>query len=305
MELKKSPLFEALSSASNLVGALSWLGFGYSVIPIRPETKATATPWDPWLTGLTESRICNYWSQYPDHEVGFILGEFNIVFDADSPESLAALHAAEREHGVDPKLIIRTKRGEHHHFKLAPGTRARTVVFSTKEHPERLDIKTARSMVVLPPSKDKAILKLGGEHFGELSLAPQEFINALGAGVAEPAELDEGQAGLQPRTALPVLKAYLERLDPDMHRTPWFSVGAAVHHETDGSAQGYALYDAWSAGGKKYKGQADTKKVWSSIQPGHIKPATVGTLKYMLQQVGVNWYDIPVEPDDAPEAECL
>jgi hypothetical protein len=309
MGFRKTPLAEALAHGSMLDSALYWFSFGYSPIPILPGTKQTAVPWVPWRKDLNEARIGNYWGQYPQHEVGILLGDRDIVFDADSPESLAAVYAAERQFGVEPKLIVGTKHGEHHYFRLAKGTRAKTAVFCTKDHPERVDIKAAGSMVAVWASTDKTVLKLDVQHADELSLAPQGFVEALGGSVVKTTEPDftaeTALAGTQPRTPPRVLKAYLSRLDPDMHRTPWFSVGAAVHYETHGSAQGYALYDAWSARGTKYKGKADTKKVWTSIKPGHPKPATVGTLKYLLNAAGRQWYDIPVEPDDAPDEEAL
>ncbi len=305
----QTPLAEAISSASYLEAALHWFGFGYAVIPIAPRTKVTATPWDPWLTGLNETRIRNYWAQCPDHEVGFILDESCIVFDADSPESLAVLQLAEREFGLDPLLTGGTKRGEHHHFRLPDGIRVRTTVHCTKEHPNRVDIKGARSMVVLSPSTDKTILRLEVRRASELTVATREFIEALGGGLVTPpapvVPVEVHQANEAPRTALHVLRAYLLLLDPDMQRNPWFSVGAALHHETFGSAQGYALYDEWSARGKKYKGKVDTRKVWSSIVPGHAKPATVGTLRFMLRAAGHNWFDIPVEADDVAAGEDL
>lgn len=47
--------------------------------------------WDDWLENLTTEKINSHWAKNPDHEVGFIVGNDYIVFDADSPESLAKL----------------------------------------------------------------------------------------------------------------------------------------------------------------------------------------------------------------------
>lgn len=93
-------------------------------------------------------------------------------------------------------------------------------------------------------------------------------------------------------TPLSVLAAGVYRLDPDIGRADWFRVAAILHHETAGSAEGYALFDAWSANGKKYKGIGDTGSVWKSIRPGHAKPATLGSLRFMLREAGHDWYDV-------------
>jgi hypothetical protein len=65
--------------------ALYWFKFGFNVIPILPDAKKTAVKWDPWLKELSIEKIAEYWSKHPDHEVGFIVGDDIIVFDADSP----------------------------------------------------------------------------------------------------------------------------------------------------------------------------------------------------------------------------
>lgn len=80
------------------------------------------------------------------------------------------------------------------------------------------------------------------------------------------------------------IPALLDRIDPDVSYPEWFSVLAAIHHETDGSEEGLALADAWSCGGKGYKGTSDVRKQWRSIKSNLRKPITLGTLIYLARR---------------------
>jgi hypothetical protein len=303
MSVDSKPLPEVHRFSDIAQAAQTFFIFGFQVIPVNPGTKATAARWDEWLSGLSLPRIKACWRHQPALDLGVIVGDKCIVFDADSPESLAALYDAEARFEVDPAFVVKTKHGEHHYFKLAAGTVAKTVVHSTKDFPDRVDVKTGRTLVVLPPSTDKHITKLTVQHASALSEAPQAFIDALSGQAPRLSPTPQApDAAVQPRTPLPVLQACIDKLDPDMGHQNWFRVAAVLHHETGGSADGFKLFDTWSAGGGKYKGATDTGRVWKSIKPGCAKPATMGTLRFLLREAGHNWFDIQAEVDGATEA---
>ena len=142
---------------SFLNAAIYWYTFGLAVIPIIPGTKLPAVKWDPWLAALSLETISAYWAQHPDHEVGFIVGDGVIVFDADSPESITALALLEKTFDISPNLTVNTSKGQHHYFRRASGTYAKSDSHSTEEHPERIDVKTGRALVILPPSTGKEV----------------------------------------------------------------------------------------------------------------------------------------------------
>lgn len=76
------------------------------------------------------------------------------------------------------------------------------------------------------------------------------------------------------------LEALIADRDPDCLYDEWLKVGMAVHHETSGSAAGFAVWDAWSAKGQKYKGPADLKVHWLSFNSGGGKRVvTVASLR--------------------------
>jgi hypothetical protein len=141
-----------------LAAAHDWFHLGLNVIPIVPGAKKTAVKWDPWLKDLSELKIYRYWKKHPNHELGFIVGPDLIVFDADTPQSLARLCEIERTFGVSPALSVKTRRGEHHYFKLSEGTLAKSDSHSSEKHPDRIDVKTGRALIVLPPSGGKEVI---------------------------------------------------------------------------------------------------------------------------------------------------
>jgi hypothetical protein len=98
-----------------------------------------------------------YWAQHPSHEVGFIVGDDVIVFDADSPKSIAALALLEKTFDITPSLTVNTSKGQHHYYKRTPGTYAKSDSHNTEKHPERIDVKTGRALVILPPSTGKEV----------------------------------------------------------------------------------------------------------------------------------------------------
>jgi len=76
-------------------------------------------------------------------------------------------------------------------------------------------------------------------------------------------------------------------------RDQWIKIGAAVHHETAGSNDGWLIWDKWSkSGGDKYKGRKDTMAVWESYDQERglysgDNTAGRGSIIHVLQQAGV------------------
>jgi len=286
--------------------ALFWLQYGLQVMPLVPTQKVPALPWDPWLDGLSAAKVDVYWHRHPNHEVGFIVSDNLIVFDADTPAAVAALRAIEVRLGLTPSLVIKTTRGEHHYFRRAQGTIAKQESHSTEQYPDRLDIKTGRSMVVLPPSKGKSVLTGATISAGDLVEANQAFINAVSehnGRKALPQQEHQRQRPDSPQDGPPrsytivgdltgkmrLLRALLDHLDPDMGYEDWLKVLAVVFNTTRGSDDGFELVDAWSSRGGKYEGAGTIRSKWNSFSLDCENPVTVGTLIYMVKATGQVW----------------
>lgn len=78
---------------------------------------------------------------------------------------------------------------------------------------------------------------------------------------------DDFMAGREPRLGLSLdeIERLLDQLDPDMGREEWVRCGMAVHHEAQGSYEGFALWDAWSSQGGKYPGEEALQSQWDSF----------------------------------------
>ena len=274
--------------------ALDWFHRGLQVIPIVPLLKQTAVKWDPWLEGLSESTIDTYWTVHPTHEVGCIVGDEMIVFDADTPQAVAALAEIEKAFDITPSWVNKTRRGEHNFFRRAAGTFAKTNAHATADHPERIDIKTGRSMVILPPSTGKSVDLREVDHASELSEASQDFIDAVfrhngspapRPAPERPAEPDRADALLLQQRDMALL---LDQLNPDCGYTDWCTVGMAVHHTFSGDERGLDLFDRWSAKGADYPGYAEISAKWKSFNAYAGTPVSIGSVCKLARDQGVD-----------------
>jgi len=292
-----------MTSSDNLLqysnAAIYWHSFGFSVIPIIPGKKQSAVKWDAWLDGLSTEKIKTHWGKHPDHEVGVIVGDDVIVLDADSPAAIAALAELEKAFDVTPCLTVTTHKGQHHYFRRAPGTFAKTDSHSTDKHPERLDVKTGRTLVVLPPSTGKEVEIDEAENLDDLTEASQKFIDAVfihNGRSAPRLPLEKSPSPLP----LPVdmdqttarLSALLAHVDADCGYEDWLHVLMAIYRETGGSDNGLALAIVWSSKGDKYSGEEELRIKWNSFGNYAGTPVTVGTIHKILADKGVDWLDV-------------
>jgi len=281
--------------SSNLEAALYFFSFGFNAIPTVPTAKRTAVSWDEWLKDLSPQKIAKHWSIHPEHELGFIVGDEFIVFDADSAESIAALVTLEKANNVIPNMVSKTTKGEHHFFKRAAGTFAKSDSHSTKEYPDRLDVKTGRALIILPPSTGKSLAVCDANNASELVEVGQDFIDAIfqhnGRPVPRQSEMATStiaESG-SPDNDLDRLKELLGFIDPDTGGYQnWLNGLMAIFHETGGSEDGFQIAVAWSERGGSYKGEKEIRVKWNSFKSGTGNPITIATIVKMAKDNGAN-----------------
>ena len=288
----KGHSLDDLKYVSHYKAALMLSSFGFVIIPVVPGNKCPAVTWDTWIAKLSPSSIRAHWSHNPDHELGCIISNSLIVFDADSPSAVAALYSIEAHLGIQPDLTVGTRRGEHHYFRRPIGIVAKSDSHCTEKHPERIDIKTGRAMLVLPPSTGKTVLNCTVSHVSALTEATQEFVDAIYVHngrspprtrqAFETVEHDDLSHG----PSLNLIAALIVCLDPDLGYDDWLRTGMVIFNATKGRDEGLRLWDDWSSHGEKYKGFDETSKKWASFDLGHSHPLRLGTLIYMVQQAG-------------------
>ena len=95
------------------------------------------------------------------------------------------------------------------------------------------------------------------------------------------------------------LALMVDRLDPDCADDTWFRVIAAVHYETGGSEDGFALISNWSRRGTRYRGELELRTTWRSFKEYAGRPVTIRTVRALLNKQGDDWIEIcaAAEPD--------
>lgn len=294
------------SFTSKVDWALYLARAGYTVLPVLPDTKTPASKWGSWETDQTDEHIQSHWKKHSHHDVGIISDAELIVFDADGEQSVHALQSLEKEHGLTPACVVKTRKGEHHYFMRPKDVFARQDCHSTKLHPARIDVKTNRSLIIGPGSVNKEVLLWTAEHRNQLSPVSQNFVDAVFThnqrDVPRPfpqeliAERDD-ESSDRPTSHL-VLRELVKHCDSNDYDT-WIRVGTALHHETGGSPEGMAIFNEWSQGGGSYKGLREIEYKWRSFRSIAGRPSTVGTLIHYAKQAGANIAEILATGEDA------
>lgn len=284
-------------------GALKLHRMGFNVIPLLSDQKRPPCKWSVWEKNQSEKKIIEYWIKHPTHEVGILTNDKFIVFDADTDASLKALYRFEKKFGIKPFLIVKTKKGEHHYFKIPNDVMAKQASFSSVNHPECIDMKTGRSLVAAPPSSNKSFIRCDISHIDELSEVSQAFVDAVCKhNGREPAEkVSVFQNNPQPDKKRirnfpdKEIDAYLEHIPADISYEEWTKVGMSLHHEYEGSEDGLERYDQWSSNGETYPGRRSIETKWKSFSGYADQPLTASFMKKLAKEHGANVDKLAIE----------
>lgn len=90
-----------------------------------------------------------------------------------------------------------------------------------------------------------------------------------------------GLITLEPKAGLTTLQVaeMLALLPNDLDYDTWVKVGQSVHHETDGSDEGFALWHDWSKNSPKYTTEKYCRDRWVSFGRYTGRPATMGWIE--------------------------
>jgi hypothetical protein len=89
------------------------------------------------------------------------------------------------------------------------------------------------------------------------------------------------------------LARLVEVRDPGCEYSEWLEVGACLHHETQGSEEGFEIFDRWSALWEEYPGQELLREKWRSFGRHEGKVVTARTLLKKGNELGAR-----VDPAD-------
>jgi Bifunctional DNA primase/polymerase, N-terminal/Primase C terminal 2 (PriCT-2)/AAA domain len=304
-----------LEDMNRAKAANAWLAQGYSPMPVMPGEKSPRYKFAQWLDTLSNRSVDVHWSTHNTDEIALHCGKGLVVLDADSSESLQAMLQLEAKHGLEPKMVVNTKKGVHHYFRQSPELRIKSAGHSTENHPERIDVRCGNGYIIAPPSTGKSLVTPEIVRLEDLSLLTQEFVDELfihngDRPLTERPErvamqdTDEFGEPLDVSAKVAHMRAMLEHIDPDEGYDFWLKALMAIHHETEGSDEGLALADEWSSKGERYKGTRDVEKKWASFDAGSTTPVTMATLASKLKDQGLDWRAICDEAED-PFEPCV
>ncbi|MDW9376790.1 AAA family ATPase [Sinorhizobium meliloti] len=297
------PNSETPSIGDNLAVALEYIAAGIPVFPCRvsgeldPHTGRVYGPKSPLTSnGLygastNEKIVRQWWRRNPDALVGIPTGEKTGFFalDVDVKEgkhgdvSLAALEA---EHApLPPTVVVQTATGGTHFlFKHVDG-----LTTSTGSLPADIDIRAQGGYVIAAGSTlaDGTFYEFLGGHttsgfMAEVAEAPKWLVDIVRS-PRRPLRHDYTPANDNAPAGAAEVEELLSFISPDIGYQDWVNVLMAVHGALGGD--GFAIADAWSARGAKYR-KGDVAARWKGFTAG--KGVTLSTVAQLARDGGAD-----------------
>jgi len=121
--------------------------FHWGVLPLRPKEKVSYIKWEELQQRhLTSVEIFQLWAQFPDANLGVILGEISGIAQIDCDDSSAVDFIKPYIDGMKVPTV-QTRRGLHYYFKVDADLRTA----KGNLHP-KLEYRTRGHVAVVPPS---------------------------------------------------------------------------------------------------------------------------------------------------------
>lgn len=270
---------------------------GYRVFGIKGVTDGKCDCENPHCTALYKHPWSANWQHTPDwsdeqlefmEEVGQFEHGFGVlvsgllVVDVDARnggvESYKKL-VADIPEIAGAGLIVQTGSGggsKHLYFIIPAGI---ALMQHHAAYPG-IDFKSS-GFVIGPGSKH-----ISGNRYTTLVGSPHDISDAPAALIAllkKPETYRAAYDGKHIDVADADIADMLSYIDADCEHDVWIKCGMAVHHATGGL--GFAIWDAWSAKGKKYPGADALERRWHSFGKS-ANPVTIGTLIHYAKQAG-------------------
>jgi len=247
--------FHAVSHNDNFSAAIALAKRGLPVFPAGPDKRPLVKDWQARATA-DPGAIRRWWRKWPDAMPALPMGRRSglAVLDVDRKNGKDGM-AALRKLGHDPAALspvtIATPSGGLHAYFRWPNGMGN----SPAGMPAGVDVRAAGGYVIAPGARGpKGRYRAKGDDLVDLLLIGPEMLpewpealrpRARSANDAPPAE--PGQIALETLRAA-LMAVPNDGSNPDAEsRDWWLSIGAGLHYETGGSAEGLDLWLDWSA----------------------------------------------------------
>ena len=254
---------------------------GFRVHPLKPGQKTPQL--NAWQKQATTDfgQIDIWWKNNRTANIGIACGGGFFVLDEDprhgSDEAIAMLELAYGE--LPPtRTVLTPSGGKHRYYRTPAGV---IVKNSASKIGAGLDIRGEGGYVVSSPSALVAGEKQTAGHYvndGAIQMvqAPQWLRDLVMSEPVKPLYTEPpapiGATFDEMRKLLAGEKGY-DKQDE------WLRVGMAIHHETQASEEGFALWCQWSKQWDKYPGAEAIRPRWNSFRIDAANPVTLGGLR--------------------------
>ncbi|MCL4188847.1 MAG: AAA family ATPase [Rhodobacteraceae bacterium] len=247
--------FHGVSRNDNFSAAMALAMRGLPVFPAGPDKRPLVKDWQARATA-DPGAIRRWWRKWPDAMPALPMGRRSglAVLDVDRKNGKDGM-AALRKLGHDPAAlspvtIATPSGGLHAYFRWPEG-----MGNSPAGMPAGVDVRAAGGYVIAPGARGlKGRYRAKGDDLVDLLLVGPEMLpewpealrpRARSANDAPPAE--PGQIAMKTLRAA-LLAVPNDGSNPDSDsRDWWLTIGAGLHYETGGSAEGLDLWLDWSA----------------------------------------------------------
>lgn len=257
--------------------AMNYLAQGLSVIPLAPKQKGPKLAgWSAFCENQMDPEFAK--SFYgKNHNIGLCLGEASglmaVDVDTDDEKLLSAIGK------ILPYSPVK-KRGAKGYtaFYKYEGQTSQ----SFKNGKDGIDILCHGRQTVLPNSihptgikytwiSEKTLLDVPKDDFPSISETRIGQLRALFKPKEKPVPVAPRRSYREAQ--LDEIEEALRHIDPDYSYEQWIEIGMAIKSEL--GANGFEVFNRWSAGGGKYDG---VSKTWSKYNSFDVRDITIATL---------------------------
>ena len=257
--------------------AMNYLAHGLSVIPLAPKQKGPKLAgWSAFCENQMDPEFAK--SFYgKNHNIGLCLGEASglmaVDVDTDDEKLLSAIGK------ILPFSPVKKKgaKGYTAFYKYEGQTSQ-----SFKNGKDGIDILCHGRQTVLPDSihpsgikytwlTEKTLLDVPKDDFPSISETCIGQLRALFKPKEKPVPVAPRRSYREAQ--LDEIEEALRHIDPDYSYEQWIEIGMAIKSEL--GANGFEVFNRWSAGGEKYDG---VSKTWAKYNSFDVRDITIATL---------------------------
>jgi hypothetical protein len=299
-----------------LDAAIEYVRRGWEIFPCPPGLKCgyskdrhiTDGPWG--CTGDADI-VRRYWNDLPRANIGVPMGVGSGIFDIECDtkeghpnlvkDGIASLAELEAKYGKLPlTLMFESPSGSRHHLFQHPGGDVRIMMGALVPG---VDCKGDGGMSVVPPSRTrKGVYRWINKR--RIACAPQWLLDMVVKQDYAPRKLDVWERfanwakpkGPVDMATLKLASAMIPNndisWDPDKKtgNPGWNAIGMALYAATEGSAEGFRLFDAFSQRSRKYDAKT-TRDKWKAFRKCPPREIGAGTIFHLAKEAVPDWQE--------------